>query len=238
MRLPTQNKVTLPYGATYPTPPYSKSNPHAGTDYSWHNGAWVSRKTVVAPETIKIINHGNLGACGLHLEATGEDGRKYRFCHFEQIYVKTGQTVREGVKIAKMGSTGQATGAHLHLVMWVNGKRVNPDKTIKQIIKDEEMHEGHTAKYWWGQNKAHRAGRDKWRKAAQDATAKVKQLQATIAKRDATVDSVRHEANQAVRLAEDALKRAEEAEAKLAAQNKEAESFGIIRTILSKIFRR
>lgn len=130
MRLPSTNPVTLRYGAT--SPPYTSANPHAGTDYG--NSPDIYSYT---PERVKVtlVNSGT--DCGNLLDVESLDGkRKYRYCHSEKIYAITGQTYNEGYKIAKMGQTGLAYGVHLHFVMWVNGVRVDPDKTIKLMMEE------------------------------------------------------------------------------------------------------
>lgn len=47
--------------------------------------------------------------------------------HLKKIYVKEKETVKQGDKVAQMGSTGTAsTGSHLHLELYKNGKVVVP----------------------------------------------------------------------------------------------------------------
>jgi murein DD-endopeptidase MepM/ murein hydrolase activator NlpD len=59
-----------------------------------------------------LIDHGN--------------GFKTRYGHLSQIYVISGQTVRRGASIGRMGSTGHSTGPHTHFEIYLNGGRVNP----------------------------------------------------------------------------------------------------------------
>ncbi|MCQ5120587.1 M23 family metallopeptidase, partial [Coprococcus eutactus] len=46
--------------------------------------------------------------------------------HCSQILVSAGQEVKDGDVIAKVGNTGNSTGAHLHLEVLVDGQYLNP----------------------------------------------------------------------------------------------------------------
>jgi murein DD-endopeptidase MepM/ murein hydrolase activator NlpD len=61
-----------------------------------------------------------------------QHGQKYvtRYLHFSKRAVKTGQKVRQKQIIGYVGSTGLATGPHLHYEFLVNGVHRNP-RTVK-----------------------------------------------------------------------------------------------------------
>ena len=48
------------------------------------------------------------------------------FGHNDEIFVKRGDEVERGWKIATLGNSGRSTGPHLHYVVEVNGKTRNP----------------------------------------------------------------------------------------------------------------
>ncbi|MDE2026198.1 MAG: M23 family metallopeptidase [Patescibacteria group bacterium] len=59
-----------------------------------------------------LIDHGN--------------GFRTRYGHLSKIMVISGQTVKRGDVIGRMGSTGHSTGPHTHFEIYQNGVRVNP----------------------------------------------------------------------------------------------------------------
>ena len=54
------------------------------------------------------------------------DGLQTLYGHASQLLVRTGETVNQGELIARVGSSGRATGPHVHFEVRVNGKAVNP----------------------------------------------------------------------------------------------------------------
>jgi murein DD-endopeptidase MepM/ murein hydrolase activator NlpD len=55
-----------------------------------------------------------------------DDGISTFFAHLQSTAVVPGQRVTRGDDVARVGSSGRSTGAHLHLEVWVEGVPVNP----------------------------------------------------------------------------------------------------------------
>jgi hypothetical protein len=134
MILPTKNWVTCD----------ATCHGYLATDYSWHISKYnyLPRKDwkAIVDSTITDINK-SAGDCGILVQGEGlHNGKKlkWRGCHSEKVYVTKGSKVKEGEAVAKMGNTGKSTGVHLHFVLWVDGKRVDPDKWIKENMMYED----------------------------------------------------------------------------------------------------
>lgn len=67
--------------------------------------------------------HNGYGLCIL---IEHDDGTITRYAHCSKVYVKQSQRVKQGQLIAKMGSTGNVTGVHLHFEIIKDGKAVDP----------------------------------------------------------------------------------------------------------------
>lgn len=55
-----------------------------------------------------------------------ENGVETLYAHFNDTFVRTGQSVRSGQPIGRIGATGLSTGVHLHFEVIVDGESVNP----------------------------------------------------------------------------------------------------------------
>lgn len=73
---------------------------------------------------------GSAGDYGLIVVLEGQtaDGRSLvtKYAHCSEILVRNGQQIRRGDVIARVGSTGNSTGPHLHLEVLLDGQYRNP----------------------------------------------------------------------------------------------------------------
>lgn len=99
---------------------------HSGTDFAGAHGSPI-RATADG-----VVTHaGRAGAYGNLVKIQHAYGYETRYAHASKIYVKVGQRVSRGDKIAAMGNTGRSTGTHLHYEIRIGGKAINPMRYIK-----------------------------------------------------------------------------------------------------------
>ncbi len=60
------------------------------------------------------------------IEIDHGNGYVTRYAHNSRLERTIGDLVRSGQEIAKAGSTGRSTGAHVHLEVWQDGRVINP----------------------------------------------------------------------------------------------------------------
>lgn len=73
---------------------------------------------------------GIKGGYGNVVDVDHGNGYVTRYAHNSRLVVKAGDLVRVGQEVARAGSTGRSTGAHVHFEVWENGRVVNPRKFL------------------------------------------------------------------------------------------------------------
>jgi murein DD-endopeptidase MepM/ murein hydrolase activator NlpD len=92
------------------TDPFTKEKTfHGGVDIAAPKGT-----SVIASAEGEIIFTGTNGGYGKLVVIKHAMGYETRYGHLDQILIKDGKKVKRGEKIGKVGSTGRATGDHLH----------------------------------------------------------------------------------------------------------------------------
>jgi murein DD-endopeptidase MepM/ murein hydrolase activator NlpD len=81
---------------------------------------------VIAPADGLAVFVGKEGSLGKMIAINHRHDLMTRYGHLHKFLVKKGQYVKRGQIIAEMGTTGRATGPHLHYEVHLNGVSVNP----------------------------------------------------------------------------------------------------------------
>ena len=102
-----------------------RDHAHGGLDLAASYGTPIK---AVADGIVKLA--GVSGGYGNLVVIDHGNGVETYYGHCSSINVRVGAEVKAGDEIAKVGSTGNSTGNHLHFEIRINGSSVNPQKYI------------------------------------------------------------------------------------------------------------
>ncbi len=100
---------------------------HLGVDYAAPTGTPVRS---VGQGIVDVA--GSQGGFGNVVMVKHANGHTTVYAHLSRINVKRGQSVMQGQTVGLVGSTGWATGPHLHFEFRVNGKQQDPRIMARQ----------------------------------------------------------------------------------------------------------
>lgn len=100
-------------------------SPHSGVDLRAPKGTPV--KTMNSGRVVLVAEHFFTGKTVV-IDHGG--GIQSMYFHLDRVLLKKGDQVTRGQVLGQVGSTGRATGPHLHLGVRVNGARVDPMRLI------------------------------------------------------------------------------------------------------------
>ena len=116
---PGTGSITSDYGMrTHPITGAHKL--HSGTDFGYGDG----NAYAAAAGTVKSVTYD--GAYGNMVTISHGGGTETRYAHLSGTSVSAGHKVSAGQKVGNIGSTGYATGPHLHFEVMIGGEFVNP----------------------------------------------------------------------------------------------------------------
>lgn len=102
--------------------PFSKKlSVHNGIDFVAPLGT-----PILAAEAGTVKTAGLTPQFGWSVELDHGNGITTRYAHAYRLWVRAGDRVNAGEKIAEVGSTGKSTGPHLHFEVRYNGAPLNP----------------------------------------------------------------------------------------------------------------
>jgi murein DD-endopeptidase MepM/ murein hydrolase activator NlpD len=124
-RLPTYTPVDYPYLSSSfgwrRNPVTGRGAMHEGLDFAAPKGTPIHAASGgVVTEARRLPGYGKL------VEIDHGNGLLTRYAHASSINVKRGDLVEKGHMIARVGSTGRSTGAHLHFEVRMAGHPLDP----------------------------------------------------------------------------------------------------------------
>ncbi len=119
--VPITGTITSRYGVSSKI----RSSNHTGLDIAAPKGTPIK---AVAAGT--VISASYQGAYGNLVKIDHGNGLETWYAHTSKMYVSQGQKIEAGNVIAAVGSTGNSTGAHLHLEIRINGQHINPQNYL------------------------------------------------------------------------------------------------------------
>ena len=123
-------------------PIFKTRRPHNGTDYAAPRGT-----PVYAVGDGKVIKAGYSKANGNYVFIQHGGSYVTRYLHLHKRSVKSGQRVKQRQVIGTVGSTGYATGPHLHYEFLVNGAHRNPATIVRKLPKAKAIPESEMARF-------------------------------------------------------------------------------------------
>lgn len=105
-----------------------RTNPFTG-QRDFHNGIDIAGRPqtpIIAPAQGIVVKIGQDKYLGKFVQLDHSKGLVTMYGHLAGFNVKKGDKVNRGDVIAYMGNTGLSTGHHVHYIVKLNGKAVNP----------------------------------------------------------------------------------------------------------------
>lgn len=119
---PTNGVITSRFGSRESIRDHS----HDGLDIGAPRGTAIK-----AAASGTVVYAGNCGdGYGKYVILSHGNGVTTVYAHCSQLLVSKGQKVTQGTVIAKVGSTGNSTGNHLHFEVRKNGVKYNPQNYV------------------------------------------------------------------------------------------------------------
>jgi murein DD-endopeptidase MepM/ murein hydrolase activator NlpD len=127
-------RITSSFSRARRHPVLNYTRAHNGVDYGAPPGAPVA---AVASGVVTFAGWTNGGGRTVRLRHTS--GYESEYLHLSAITVKAGSRIGQGDLVGRVGSTGLATGPHLHYGLRRNGAYVNPVREHQNMPPGEPV---------------------------------------------------------------------------------------------------
>ena len=100
---------------------------------SFHNGIDIKARqgtSINSPAEGVVVSAGRAGLMGRMVKVKTRTGKILYFGHLHKIKCKKGDQIKRGQLLGTVGSSGRATGPHLHFSVVSAGRFINPLKYL------------------------------------------------------------------------------------------------------------
>ena len=133
-------RITSSFSRARRHPILNFTRAHNGVDYAAPTGAAVG---AVAGGVVTLA--GWTGGGGRTVRVRHASGYESEYLHLSSIAVRAGARVSQGDLVGRVGSTGLATGPHLHYGLRLDGRYVNPVVEHKKMPPGDPVPAVHLA---------------------------------------------------------------------------------------------
>jgi len=125
-KMPVNGKITSKFG--YRNSPFGtgRRELHDGLDIAASYGTYIK-----SAGDGRVTFSGWSPGYGRMVTVSHGYGYISHYAHNSVNLVKVGDSVKKGESIARVGTSGRSTGAHVHYMIDYNGKRINPQNVLK-----------------------------------------------------------------------------------------------------------
>lgn len=127
-------RISSPFSLNRIHPLFKTGRPHRGIDYAAPAGT-----PIYAAGDGRVVQSGFSNSNGNFVVIQHGETYTTKYLHLQKRAVRPGERVRQRQLIGWVGSTGYATGPHLHYEFLVNGVHHNPGTIVNKLPKAEHI---------------------------------------------------------------------------------------------------
>jgi murein DD-endopeptidase MepM/ murein hydrolase activator NlpD len=135
-------RISSPFSLTRLHPLFKTNRPHRGIDYAAPTGT-----PVYSAGDGRVVQSGYSDSMGNFVVIQHDGTYSTKYLHLSKRTVSVGTRVKQHQVIGAVGSTGWATGPHLHYEFLVNGVHTNPAKIAGKLPQANRIASGEQRRF-------------------------------------------------------------------------------------------